>query len=117
MDSVKPLLSFASTVITPGNLINGPVFLRATFTVNDVPLDTYLNTAGWGKGIVYVNGYNLGRYWPKTGPQVTLYVPSVYLKTGANELIIFELEYVPDNMTLKFQTKADFGLPAIKKFT
>jgi len=44
---------------------------------------------GWGKGIVFVNGHNLGRYW-YIGPQQTLYVPGVWLKKGRNEIFIFE---------------------------
>ena len=27
------------------------------------------------KGVAYINGYNIGRYWPSMGPQLTLYVP------------------------------------------
>lgn len=102
--------NFSSIEIPTGNLVNGPVFLRSTFTIkNNPPLDTYLNTAGWGKGVAFLNGHNLGRYWPQTGPQVTLYVPGVFLKTGENELVVLELEYVADNMKMKFQTVADLG--------
>ena len=43
----------------------------------------------WGKGIVFVNGYNLGRYWNK-GPQQTLYLPGCWLKKGINTITIFE---------------------------
>ena len=45
----------------------------------------------WGKGMVWVNGYNLGRYW-KIGPQQTLYMPGCWLKKGKNEIIILDLE-------------------------
>ncbi len=45
---------------------------------------------GWAKGVVYVNGFNLGRYWEK-GPQDTLYVPGPILREGENELVILEL--------------------------
>jgi beta-galactosidase len=44
---------------------------------------------GWGKGIVFVNGIHIGRYW-KVGPQQTLYVPGCWLKKGQNEIIVFE---------------------------
>ena len=43
----------------------------------------------WGKGIVFVNGINLGRYW-RVGPQQTLYLPGCFLKKGKNEIVIFE---------------------------
>jgi len=44
----------------------------------------------WGKGVVWVNGHNLGRFWD-IGPQQTLYCPGPWLKKGANELVILEL--------------------------
>ena len=43
----------------------------------------------WGKGIVFVNGINLGRYW-KVGPQQTLYLPGCFLKKGKNDIVVFE---------------------------
>jgi len=51
--------------------------------------DTFLDMSTWGKGIVFVNGHNLGRYW-SIGPQQTLYVPGCWLKTGMNEVLVFE---------------------------
>ena len=44
----------------------------------------------WGKGCVWVNGHNLGRYWQK-GPQQTLYIPAEWLKKGSNEIVVFEM--------------------------
>ncbi|PKU29940.1 hypothetical protein llap_19756 [Limosa lapponica baueri] len=44
---------------------------------------------GWEKGVVFVNGQNLGRYW-KIGPQETLYLPGPWLWKGSNEIVIFE---------------------------
>ena len=52
--------------------------------------DVYLDMRGWGKGNVWVNGRNLGRYW-KVGPQQTLFVPGVWLKKGRNEVIALDL--------------------------
>jgi len=43
----------------------------------------------WGKGIVFINGHNLGRYW-KIGPQQTLYLPGCWLKKGDNIITVFE---------------------------
>ncbi len=65
-----------------------PVLYSGTFTVNQVG-DTFLDMEKWGKGIVFVNGINLGRYW-KVGPQQTLYLPGCFLKKGENEIVIFE---------------------------
>lgn len=44
------------------------------------------------KGILYINGFNLGRYWPLVGPQITLYVPGNILKRGTNEIVLIELQ-------------------------
>lgn len=46
------------------------------------------------KGIAYVNGFNLGRYWPAVGPQITLYVPGDILVKGKNEIVIIETERI-----------------------
>jgi len=63
---------------------------RGSFTIEQDPLDTFLDMSGWGKGVAIVNGFVLGRYW-KVGPQQTLYVPWPLLKKGRNEVIVFEL--------------------------
>jgi beta-galactosidase len=68
----------------------GPAFYRASFDLAAVG-DTYLRTAGWGKGYVWVNGHNLGRYW-NIGPQQTLFVPSGWLQTGRNEVVVLDLD-------------------------
>ncbi|MCC3375101.1 beta-galactosidase [Cohnella sp. REN36] len=67
----------------------GPVFYRTTFQV-DEPLDTFVHMAGWTKGVVFVNGFNLGRYW-EVGPQKALYLPGPLLRKGNNEIVVFEL--------------------------
>jgi beta-galactosidase len=74
-----------------GNNPSFPAFFRGTFFVIGEPLDTFAYVAGWTKGVVYVNGFNLGRYW-EVGPQLALYVPAPILKQGMNEVVIFELE-------------------------
>ncbi|HEX8601574.1 MAG TPA: beta-galactosidase family protein [Pseudoduganella sp.] len=67
----------------------GPAFHRAVFDVA-APGDSFLSLPGWNKGVAWVNGFNLGRYW-KQGPQAALYVPAPLLQAGENELIVFEL--------------------------
>ncbi|MGG4142126.1 glycoside hydrolase family 35 protein [Paenibacillus algorifonticola] len=76
----------------------GPVFYRGAFSV-DEPADTFLKLEGWTKGVAYVNGFNLGRYWEK-GPQQTLYIPGPLLHAGDNELIIFELQGLKESKVL-----------------
>ncbi|XP_077499826.1 beta-galactosidase-like [Amblyomma americanum] len=69
------------------------------------PLDTFLDPTGWGKGVAFVNGFNLGRYWPSIGPQVTLYVPGVLLRPypQKNVVMLFETESTPgENRTISF---------------
>lgn len=51
--------------------------------------DTFVHLDGWRKGVIFINGFNLGRYW-EVGPQQTLYIPALLLKLGENEIIIFE---------------------------
>ncbi|MEJ2854306.1 MULTISPECIES: glycoside hydrolase family 35 protein [unclassified Saccharothrix] len=72
-----------------GNTTHGPLFLRGTLTTT-APQDAYLDMTGWSKGVVWVNGFCLGRYW-HTGPQRTLYVPQPALIPGDNEITILEL--------------------------
>lgn len=66
-----------------------PTFRKGIFKV-DNPVDTYLDLSKWGKGTVWVNGHNLGRYW-NIGPQQTIYVPAEWLKRGENEIVVLEL--------------------------
>ena len=68
---------------------DGPAFYRGRFELGQVG-DTFLDLRGWGKGMVWVNGHNLGRYW-RIGPQQTLYCPGPWLKRGRNEVVVFEL--------------------------
>ena len=63
--------------------------------VDPMQLDTFLAVPNATKGVVWVNGFNLGRYWI-IGPQQSLYLPGILLKQGAwNEVIMLELE--PDD--------------------
>ena len=47
--------------------------------------------SGWGKGCVFLNGFNLGRYW-EVGPQKRLYIPAPLFRQGRNEIVVFETE-------------------------
>lgn len=68
---------------------NTPVVRKGTFTLKNTA-DTYLDMQKWGKGMVWVNGNNLGKYW-EVGPQQTLYLPAEWLKKGKNEIVVLEL--------------------------
>ena len=67
---------------------NGPVFLKGTFKAGNG--ECFVDMSEFTKGYVFVNGFNLGRYW-NIGPQKALYLPGAILK-DENEIIIFELE-------------------------
>lgn len=69
---------------------NAPAFYRFDFRL-DCVYDTYIDMMGYGKGAVFVNGHNLGRFW-EVGPTTSLYVPHGFLKEGDNTIIVFETE-------------------------
>jgi beta-galactosidase len=93
MDDLSKL-SFSDTA--PGRR-NGPAFYRGPFEVADKG-DSFLDTRGWGKGVVWVNGHALGRFW-NVGPQQTLYLPAPWLRKGGNEITIFALD-IPQKSTI-----------------
>ncbi|MDO6434900.1 beta-galactosidase [Flavitalea sp. BT771] len=86
-----------------GDSGHAPVIRRGTF---DLPVvgDTYLDMRQWGKGVVWINGHNVGRYW-SVGPQQTLYVPVEWLKATRNEVVVLEL-IKPEQKELKGLDKA-----------
>ncbi|XP_027729273.1 beta-galactosidase-1-like protein isoform X1 [Vombatus ursinus] len=83
---------------------SGPAFYSATFRVPGPAWDTFLYLPGWTKGQVWINGFNLGRYWTKRGPQQSLYVPGpLLLPTGApNSIKLLELEHAPPGTQIQF---------------
>ena len=78
-----------STVLFKGTLPPIPSGVSAN--------DTYLLLSGWTKGIVFINDFNIGRYWPVRPPQKTLYVPSSLLRSDgtANTVVVFEQDSSP----------------------
>ncbi|XP_066565550.1 beta-galactosidase-1-like protein 2 isoform X2 [Amia ocellicauda] len=66
-----------------------PGFFQGRLFVDGYPRDTFVKLPGWSKGVVFINGQNLGRYW-SIGPQQTLYLPGPWLHSGINQIIIFE---------------------------
>ena len=84
-----PTMKFLNN--TPANLqvlSKKPVVYEGTFQLKETG-DTFLDMSEWGKGIVFINGIHIGRYW-HLGPQQTLYIPGVWLKEGENTIMIFE---------------------------
>ncbi|WP_027215272.1 glycoside hydrolase family 35 protein [Butyrivibrio fibrisolvens] len=68
----------------------GPSFYRYTFEADEC-CDTFINMEGFGKGCVFINGFNLGRFW-EVGPQKALYLPGPLIRKGKNEIVVFETE-------------------------
>ena len=83
-----PFENLAGWKFTAKNSIGKPALYKGTFNLDDTG-DTYLDMHSFGKGFVFLNGHNLGKYW-QIGPQQTIYVPSVWLKKGQNEVVVFD---------------------------
>ena len=67
-----------------------PAFYAFDFEMKALK-DAYLDLSGFGKGLAFVNGVNIGRFW-NVGPTLSLYIPHSLLKEGHNRIIIFETE-------------------------
>ncbi|KAF2176722.1 glycoside hydrolase family 35 protein [Zopfia rhizophila CBS 207.26] len=103
---------------TAANSTSMPHFYRGSFSIPDAKkavkdiaeLDTYLFIPAGVKGSVFVNGFNLGRYW-RIGPQQSLYLPGPLLKRDApNDVVVLELEpdrVNPDATVLKVRGETE----------
>ncbi|KAM4608570.1 beta-galactosidase-1-like protein [Polymixia lowei] len=84
----------------------GPVFYMGTLEPNGLAWDTFIKLSEWTKGQVWINGVNLGRYWPARGPQQTLYVPGPLLSTTQpNNITVLELEKPPAHTRILFMDR------------
>ena len=101
MNSPEPAMKSEEMKLTPppGAPYTPTIYCSLFETSNK--LDTFLDPRGWGKGVAFLNGFNLGRYWPTEGPQVTLYTPGVYLKSR-NTLCVFEIDEPSEMGTMQF---------------
>lgn len=100
---LRDLSALAYKELKPNAL---PTFFKGYLDV-DEPADTFLSMEGWGKGVVFVNGFNLGRYW-NIGPTKTLYIPAPLLKQGKNEIVVFELGAIKEPV-IEFLDKPNLG--------
>ncbi|WP_028544703.1 glycoside hydrolase family 35 protein [Paenibacillus taiwanensis] len=80
-----------------------PAFYEAELVIEGEPVDTFLYLDNWRKGVVFINDFNLGRYW-EAGPQRSLYVPAPLLRQGTNQIVVFEL-HAPGH-TLEFRKES-----------
>ncbi|XP_064573937.1 beta-galactosidase-1-like protein isoform X1 [Zonotrichia leucophrys gambelii] len=81
----------------------GPAFYTGTFETPGIAWDTFVKFPGWSKGLLWINGFNLGRFWSCRGPQQTLFVPGSVLHAGRpNNITVLELEGAPPTPLLLF---------------
>jgi len=83
-------------------------FLRGVLNIEGEPQDTFIRLDGFHHGFVTVNGFNLGRYYNDAGPQKTLYCPAPMLKTGKNEILVFETDS-SDRNVIEFVDVPELG--------
>lgn len=90
----------------------GPTFYSGTLQPNGLAWDTFLKLNKWTKGQIWINGINLGRYWPAKGPQQTLYVPGPLLSTTSpNNITVLELERAPAHLSVLFMDRPQLSRP------
>lgn len=78
------------------------IFLKGEFSLKK-PADTFFDTSELEKGVLWVNGHNLGRYW-RIGPQTRLFCPASWLKPGRNEVLAFDLHQMAPVQMQGFST-------------
>ena len=101
-----PLDDLSRLAFRPSSTTGGPAFYRGRLIVTE-PGDAFLALPGWTKGVCWLNGVNLGRYWC-IGPQRTLYIPATLLVQGENELIVLEL-HGAERPIVEFRDRPDLG--------
>ncbi|XP_051012758.1 beta-galactosidase-1-like protein 2 [Acomys russatus] len=85
----------------------GPTFFLSYLKAGDPPQGTFIKVKGWQKGVIFINGQVLGRYW-NIGPQETLYVPGSWLHSGVNEIMMFE--ELRGSLQIHFTEDAQLGM-------
>ncbi|MGN6627647.1 MAG: glycoside hydrolase family 35 protein [Tepidisphaeraceae bacterium] len=105
-----PLNDTANVPFARSGAVDGPAFYRGTMEIADEPTDTFLALPAFELGCVFVNGFNIGRYW-KVGPQGTLYVPAPMLRRGTNEIVVFEAVACGEPL-LEFVDQPELDRPA-----
>lgn len=88
--------------MTAGSLPVGGRF-RGQFIIVGKVLPTYFDMSKYTKGFLFVNGFNLGRFW-KVGPQFRLYCPASFLKSGVNIVDVVDIEQTQSQPISSFDT-------------
>ena len=95
----KFIYDLRSSNRTPGKR---GIFFKGNFFLS-APGDTFLDLSNFQKGIIWVNGHNLGRYW-NIGPQKRFYCPASFLRKGNNEMIVLDLLQTEPQIVVGFKT-------------
>nr|WMP40581.1 beta-galactosidase [synthetic construct] len=100
LTALTPKPSFRKPMKSADGKLMTPSIYVGDINIPDLPSqpqDTFLDPRPWGKGQAIVNNFNIGRYWPNRGPQVTLYIPQPLFNKPptANKIYLFELESSP----------------------
>jgi len=108
LDPIAPAALSVLQALEPtgGDVLAGPVVAAGSFDL-DAAGDRYLSLDGFRKGVVWVNGFCLGRYWSR-GPQRTLAVPGPVLRAGGNEVVVLEL-HAAASRTVCLLAEPDLG--------
>ena len=84
-DSMLNNLKFENTE----NTESVPGIWQGEITIDKVG-DVFLDVSKWGRGLVWVNGHCLGRYW-NIGPTQTMYLPAPWLREGTNKILVLDV--------------------------
>ena len=91
IERVATILAEVAMTTSPPPLPSGAArWAAGEFTLAEAG-DLFLQTASWGKGLAWINGFCLGRFW-SNGPQSTLYVPAPVVQAGRNQVLVLDLE-------------------------
>ncbi|MBF4585363.1 glycoside hydrolase family 35 protein [Curtobacterium sp. VKM Ac-2887] len=108
LDPIAPSALDALSAVEPadGEALAGPTFATGSFDLDAVD-DRYLSLDGFRKGVAWVNGFCLGRYWSR-GPQQTLAIPGPVLRRGRNAVVVLEL-HASASRTAHLLVQPDLG--------
>jgi beta-galactosidase len=98
---------FTYQVSKNGWLREGPTLFYGELYISekDALADTLADTLA---DILFINGFNLGRYWPLVGPQITMYIPKELLQYGKNAFVILELQKAAIDQFMNFTDVPNF---------
>ena len=95
----KFIYDLRSSSRTPGK---EGIFFKGSFVIGQ-PVDTFLDVSNFKKCIVWINGHNIGRYWD-IGPQKRLYCPASFMRSGMNEMMVFDLHTTEPKIVVGFNS-------------